>query len=74
MAFPLLVALVAIVVILGVLQYWVLLALGSVIYLAFLGWRQWQRAPAAVPRRNAKTRPRRTTKPKRAPASHSRRR
>ncbi len=75
MAFPLLVGLVAVVVILGVLQYWLLLALGSAIYLAFLGWRHSQRASATKPvRRAPRARNRRKARPKRVPARPSRRR
>jgi type IV secretory pathway TrbD component len=72
MAFPLLVGLVAVVVILGVLQYWLLLALGSAIYLAFLGWRHSQRKP--TPRRAARPRGRKKTSPKRQRARPSARR
>jgi len=74
MAFPLLVGLVAVVVILGVLQYWLLLALGSGIYLAFLGWRHSQRAAASTPRRAAPARGRKKAGPKPKRARPSRRR
>ncbi len=54
MAFPLLVVLVTAVVILGVLQYWLLLAIGSALYLGFQVWRRWGENPAARPRRAAR--------------------
>jgi uncharacterized iron-regulated membrane protein len=54
LAYPTLVALVAGVVLFGVMHYSLLLAVGSAIFVGFFGWLWWQRrfaSPPARPRR-----------------------
>jgi len=43
LAFPMLIALVAGLVLMGVLHYYLLLAVGSAIFVGFFGWLWWQR-------------------------------
>lgn len=46
-AFPILMALVAAVMVLGVFQYSLMVALGSAVVVGFFAWRWWQRAAKA---------------------------
>jgi fatty acid desaturase len=50
-AFPTLLVLVAAVVALGFFEYWLLLVLGSAIFVGFFGWRGWRRAARAGSKR-----------------------
>ncbi len=61
LAYPTLVALVAGLVLFGVMHYSLLLAVGSAIFVGFFGWLWWQRhtsQPSAKPPRRVATRKR----------------
>ncbi len=69
-AFPILVALVMGVIVLGMFQYSALLVAGSVIFVGFFGWLWWTRraATASAAKRKAPARGKRKPRARRHPA------
>jgi len=51
LAFPILIALVAGVIVFGALQYSLMVALGSAVVVGFFAWRWWQRMAPARPKK-----------------------
>lgn len=51
LAFPILIALVAGFIVLGVFQYTLSVAVGSAIVVGYFAWRWWQRADKAEPKK-----------------------